>query len=135
MANAKPTAQLKAEILSRARELGPDIVAKETGYSAKTITKWLANAELDNLTRIRVDMSPDEFIDNMCALLRAIALDAAMRELELASKSEVGFVNKVRTTAIHDLNLLEGKATEIMSDVDESKIKELLKAMQEEDKD
>jgi hypothetical protein len=48
----------------------------------------------------------------MKELLRSIAVIAATRELELAPRSEIGFVNKIRTTAIHDLQLLEGKATE-----------------------
>lgn len=112
MAQPAPTEELKAEIVEYAEANSIEKASALYGYSAKTIAKWVMNSDIHSLTHARITYSPDEWQEHMKELLRSIAVIAATRELELAPKSEIGFVNKIRTTAIHDLQLLEGKATE-----------------------
>lgn len=112
MAQPAPSEELKAEIVEYADANSIEEASAHYGYSAKTIAKWQMNRQITNVTHARIAYSESEWQDHMKELLRSIAVIAATRELELAPKSEIGFVNKIRTTAIHDLQLLEGKATE-----------------------
>lgn len=112
MAQPAPSDELRAEIVEYAEANSIEEASAFYGYSAKTIAKWQMNRQITNVTHARITYSESEWQDHMKELLRSIAVIAATRELELAPKSEIGFVNKIRTTAIHDLQLLEGKATE-----------------------
>lgn len=112
MALPAPDDDLKAEIVEYAEANSIEKASAHYGYSAKTIAKWQMNSQIHSLTHARITYTPEEWQEQMKDLLRSIAVIAATRELELAPRSEIGFVNKIRTTAIHDLQLLEGKATE-----------------------
>lgn len=112
MAQPAPSEELKAEIVEYAEANSIEEASAHYGYSAKTIAKWVMNSDIHSLTHARITYTPEEWQEQMKDMLRSIAVIAATRELELAPRSEIGFVNKIRTTAIHDLQLLEGKATE-----------------------
>jgi hypothetical protein len=112
MAQPAPSEELKAEIVEYAEANSIEKASALYGYSVKTIAKWQMNNQIHSLTHARITYTPEEWQEQMKDLLRSIAVIAATRELELAPRSEIGFVNKIRTTAIHDLQLLEGKATE-----------------------
>jgi hypothetical protein len=112
MANPSPTPEQKDEIIEYALEHSIEEANQKYGYSAKSIARWVQVSQMHSLTHARGDYDPEQWKQQMEELLKSIAIIAATRELELAPRSEIGFVNKVRTTAIHDLQLIQGKATE-----------------------
>lgn len=118
MVAATPTDNDRVAAVAIFDALGPDEAQRITGWSAKTITAWARKEVYRTHAPATPDFTEEDWATQLAKTLKAVSLVAATRELSLAPQAEGVLANKIRTTAVHDIQLLEGKATERTESVD-----------------
>lgn len=113
-----PTDQDRVDAVALCDEFGPDEASARTGWSAKSILAWSRKEVYRTHAPARVDFSEEDWEEQLVRTLKAVALISAERELSLAPQAEMALANKARTTAVHDIRLLEGKVTERTEAID-----------------
>lgn len=112
MQTKTPTDVDRKAAVALADAVGIEEAAGRTGWSKNAITRWSSSDKYRSHTRAEVDFTAENWAEQLTRTLQAVALIAAERELVLSPLADISLANKVRTTAVHDVQLLTGKATE-----------------------
>lgn len=92
--------------------VGINEASARTGWSKQAIAKWASKDTWRVKPDLPVDFTAGDWQEQLTNTLRQVAVLAASRELHLTPYADAGLANRIRTTAVHDVQLLSGKATE-----------------------
>lgn len=107
-----PTVDDKRAAVALFDALGPKEASARSGWSQKAITGWAAKDVFRTHTHAMPDFTKEDWTEHLVGILKGVAVLAAQRELACAPLAEASIANRIRTTAVHDVQLLTGKATE-----------------------
>lgn len=93
--------------------IGIEEAASRTGWSKQAVAKWAASDKYRTpAPDAGIDFTAENWQEHLADVLRQVAVSAASRELQLSAMADGNLANRIRTTAVHDVQLLTGKATE-----------------------
>ena len=108
----RPTVDDKRAAVALFDALGVKEAHARTGWSIKAITGWAAKDVFRTHTHAMPDWTAENWEEHLVTMLKGVAVLAATREMAVAPHAEAAIANRIRTSAVHDVQLLTGKATE-----------------------